>query len=171
MPSVQSLVATSRRPNIWGAVMALGFMRISLCGWPHSEGETQIIINNVRVSIQVYMSGTSGIRKLNKWIVMPSRMLSSLCHPKMIQTFGHTRCNDKTWFCQPTSHCSHQRVNASRFPGTAGPKGHHAVSDPLSLKQLDDLQLPGRVTDQACVLDLGENRCLVQQGRSGFNRN
>lgn len=36
MPSVQSFVATSSRPNIWGAVIALGFMRISLCGWPHS---------------------------------------------------------------------------------------------------------------------------------------
>lgn len=36
MPSVQSLVATSSRPNIWGAVIALGFMRISLWGWPHS---------------------------------------------------------------------------------------------------------------------------------------
>ena len=32
MPSVQSLVATSSRPNICGAVMALGFILISLCG-------------------------------------------------------------------------------------------------------------------------------------------
>lgn len=36
IPSVQSLVATSRRPNIWGAVMALGFMRISRWGAPQS---------------------------------------------------------------------------------------------------------------------------------------
>ncbi len=36
MPSVQSFVATSRRPNIWGAVMAFGFILISLCGAPHS---------------------------------------------------------------------------------------------------------------------------------------
>lgn len=35
MPSVQSLVAASSFPNIWGAVIALGFIRISLCGWPH----------------------------------------------------------------------------------------------------------------------------------------
>ncbi|RNA11518.1 hypothetical protein BpHYR1_000035 [Brachionus plicatilis] len=32
MPSVQSLVATSNRPNICGAVIAFGFIRISLCG-------------------------------------------------------------------------------------------------------------------------------------------
>lgn len=36
MPSVQSLVAASKRPNIWGAVMALGFILISLWGVPHS---------------------------------------------------------------------------------------------------------------------------------------
>ena len=36
MPSVQSLVATSSRPNICGAVIALGFIRISLCGVPQS---------------------------------------------------------------------------------------------------------------------------------------
>lgn len=37
IPSVQSLVATSSRPNIWGAVIALGFIRISLWGWPQSR--------------------------------------------------------------------------------------------------------------------------------------
>ncbi|KAK2185975.1 hypothetical protein NP493_215g01007 [Ridgeia piscesae] len=36
MPSVQSLVATSSRPNICGAVMALGFILISRCGSPQS---------------------------------------------------------------------------------------------------------------------------------------
>lgn len=36
MPSVQSLVATSNLPNIWGAVMALGFIFISLWGAPQS---------------------------------------------------------------------------------------------------------------------------------------
>lgn len=30
MPSVQSLVATSKRPNIWAAVIAFGFILISL---------------------------------------------------------------------------------------------------------------------------------------------
>lgn len=89
----------------------------------------------------------------------------------MLQTFGRGRCNDKTRLGHPTRHCSHQRVNARRLPGAAGPEGHHAVSDPLSLKQLDDLQLPGWVTDQTRVLDLGENRCPVQQGGSGFNNN
>lgn len=102
---------------------------------------------------------------------MPSWLLSSLCHPKMMQTFERTWCNDKISLCHPTSHCSHQCVNARRLPGAAGPEGHHAVSDPLSLKQLDDLQLPGWVTDQACVLHLRENRNLVQPGRSGFNSN
>lgn len=36
IPSVQSLVATSSRPNICGAVIAFGFMRISLCTATHS---------------------------------------------------------------------------------------------------------------------------------------
>ena len=36
MPSVQSLVATSSLPNICGAVMAFGFMRISRWGAPQS---------------------------------------------------------------------------------------------------------------------------------------
>lgn len=35
-PSVQSLVVTSSIPNICEAVMALGFIRISLWGAPHS---------------------------------------------------------------------------------------------------------------------------------------
>lgn len=36
IPSVQSLVATSSRPNIWGALMALGFILSSLWGSPQS---------------------------------------------------------------------------------------------------------------------------------------
>ena len=36
MPSVQSLVAASNRPNICGAVIAFGFILISRCGWPVS---------------------------------------------------------------------------------------------------------------------------------------
>ena len=36
MPSVQSPVAASMRPNIWGAVMALGFMRHTTCLVPSS---------------------------------------------------------------------------------------------------------------------------------------
>lgn len=47
----------------------------------------------------------------------------------------------------PTRHSSHQGVNASSLPGPAGPEGHHAMSDPLSLIELDNLQLPGWVTD------------------------
>lgn len=98
-------------------------------------------------------------------------MQSSPCHSEMMQTFGCGRCNDNTRLRHPTRHGSHQRVNARRLPGATGPEGHHAVSDPLSLKQLDDLQLPGWVTDQTRVLDLGGNRCLVQRGGSGLNNN
>lgn len=36
MPSVQSLVCGSMRPNIWGAVIALGFMRQITCLVPSS---------------------------------------------------------------------------------------------------------------------------------------
>lgn len=36
IPSVQSFVATSSRPNICGAVIALGFILISRCGFPQS---------------------------------------------------------------------------------------------------------------------------------------
>lgn len=36
MPSVQSPVEASRRPNIWGAVMAFGFMRQMTCFCPRS---------------------------------------------------------------------------------------------------------------------------------------
>ena len=36
IPSVQSLVATSSRPNICGAVIAFGFILSSLCGSPQS---------------------------------------------------------------------------------------------------------------------------------------
>mmetsp|Transcript_25452 Transcript_25452/g.58911 ORF Transcript_25452/g.58911 Transcript_25452/m.58911 type:complete len:218 (-) Transcript_25452:3345-3998(-) len=38
MPSVHSLAITSRQPNICGAVIALGFMRSSRCGWPTIGG-------------------------------------------------------------------------------------------------------------------------------------
>lgn len=62
---------------------------------------------------------------------------------------------------RPTCHSSHQSVNASRLSGPTGPQGHHAVSDRLRLKQLDYLQLPGRVIDQACVLNLRERRLNV----------
>lgn len=47
----------------------------------------------------------------------------------------------------PTRHSSHQGVNAGSFPGPTRSESHHAMSDPLSLIQLDNLQLPGWVTD------------------------
>lgn len=45
IPSVQSFVATSRRPNICGAVIALGFILISRCGCPQSrQADHQIVL-------------------------------------------------------------------------------------------------------------------------------
>jgi len=38
MPSVHSLAITSRDPNIWGGVIAFGFIRSSRCGLPTSGG-------------------------------------------------------------------------------------------------------------------------------------
>ena len=40
MPSVHSLATTSSEPNIWGAVIALGFMRSSRCGCPTITGRS-----------------------------------------------------------------------------------------------------------------------------------
>ena len=61
MPSVQSLVATSRRPNICGAVMALGFMRISLCGTPHS------VMDFMRVWMQRVLPAPEGPSVIMPW--------------------------------------------------------------------------------------------------------
>lgn len=45
MPSVQSFVATSRRPNICEAVIALGFILISRCGCPQSmKADHQLVL-------------------------------------------------------------------------------------------------------------------------------
>ena len=38
MPSVHSLATTSRLPNIWGAVIAFGFILSSRCDWPTIGG-------------------------------------------------------------------------------------------------------------------------------------
>jgi hypothetical protein len=53
-----------------------------------------------------------------------------------------------------TCHGSHQGVNAGGFSCSAGPQGHHAMTDPLGLKQLNHLQLPWRVADQTCLCHL-----------------
>lgn len=63
---------------------------------------------------------------------------------------------------KPTCHCFHQCVYASCLSSPTWPQGHHAMPDPLSLKQLDDLQLPGRMYDQTCVLNLSEHNNSVQ---------
>lgn len=47
IPSVQSFVAVSSRPNIWGAVIAFGFIRISLWGLPHSVNDFIRIVMTV----------------------------------------------------------------------------------------------------------------------------
>lgn len=178
MPSVQSFVATSSRPNIWGAVMALGFMRISLWGWPHSEKK------DVDRDIKGRISTTPNVLKqiyaykkqqFTQWFVRChfmfegrkddshfvslslthshasfniSRFITSLCLFSWTYIPKHAQ--------NPTCHSSHQRVYTSCLSGPTRSQGHHAMSDPLSLKQLDDLQLPGRVNDQTCVLHLRE---------------
>ena len=66
MPSVQSLVATSSLPNIWGAVIALGFIRISLCGVPQS------VIAFIRVWMHCVLPAPLGpstiIPCLTRWV-------------------------------------------------------------------------------------------------------
>lgn len=61
IPSVQSLVATSSRPNICGAVMALGFIRISLCGAPHS------VIAFIKTWIHLVLPAPLGPRVIMPW--------------------------------------------------------------------------------------------------------
>ena len=61
IPSVQSLVATSRRPNIWGAVIALGFILISLWGAPQS------VIDFIRTWIQQDLPAPLGPRVIMPW--------------------------------------------------------------------------------------------------------
>lgn len=56
IPSVQSLVATSSRPNIWGAVIALGFILSSLWGSPQS------VIAFIRIWIQQVFPAPLGPR-------------------------------------------------------------------------------------------------------------
>ena len=61
IPSVQSLVATSRRPNICGAVIALGFMRISRWGAPQSP------IAFMSMLIQIVLPAPLGPRVIMPW--------------------------------------------------------------------------------------------------------
>ena len=61
IPSVQSLVATSRRPNICGAVIALGFMRISRWGAPQSP------IAFMSMLIQIVLPAPLGPRVIIPW--------------------------------------------------------------------------------------------------------
>lgn len=61
MPSVQSFVATSNLPNIWGAVMALGFILISLWLVPHS------VMAFIRVCIQQVFPAPLGPSAIMPW--------------------------------------------------------------------------------------------------------
>ena len=73
IPSVQSLVATSSRPNICGAVIALGFILISLWGATHT------LIAFIRVWIHVVLPEPLGPRA-----IMPCRTncVSYSCYVK-----------------------------------------------------------------------------------------
>lgn len=70
-----------------------------------------------------------------------------------------------------TCHSSHQHVYTCCLPCTTWPKGHHAMADPLSLKQLDYLQLPGRMTNKTCILHLRKHNVSLQMCSSDFYHN
>ena len=61
IPSVQSLVATSSRPNIWGAVIALGFILISRWGAPHS------VMDFISTLIHLVLPAPDGPRAIMPW--------------------------------------------------------------------------------------------------------
>jgi len=61
IPSVQSLVATSRRPNICGAVIAFGFILISLCGSPQS------VIAFINTRMHCVLPAPDGPRVIIPW--------------------------------------------------------------------------------------------------------
>lgn len=61
IPSVQSFVATSSLPNICGAVIAFGFMRISRWGIPQS------VIAFIRVWIHAVLPAPEGPRVIIPW--------------------------------------------------------------------------------------------------------
>ena len=54
-------------------------------------------------------------------------------------------------------HGFHQHMNAARFAGARRPQRHHAVTHVLRLEQLDQLEDPGRVVDQAILHHLARN--------------
>ena len=70
IPSVQSLVETSSRPNICGAVMALGFILISLCGVPQS------VIAFINRWMQAVLPAPLGPRTIIPW---RTRWVSNSC--------------------------------------------------------------------------------------------
>ena len=87
IPSVQSFVATSSRPNIWGAVMALGFIRISRCGAPHS----------VIAFIRMLMKGKSLYSQWSvlwqSWsLLLDTFAFSSTTRPQSHHTVTYTLC-------------------------------------------------------------------------------
>ena len=51
-------------------------------------------------------------------------------------------------------HGLHEHVDAAGLAGTAGSEGHHAVSDPLRLVQLDEFQRPRGMVDELGRLHL-----------------
>lgn len=76
IPSVQSLVATSSVPNICEAVIALGFMRISLWGVPQS----------VMAFISVWMHVVLPV-PLGPSVIIPTGQRTS--NAKVTILFGH----------------------------------------------------------------------------------
>ena len=82
IPSVQSLVETSNRPNIWGAVMALGFILISLCGVPQS------VIAFIKTWIQLVLPAPLGPSTIIPW---RTRWVSNNCKKFVTWSFLYQR--------------------------------------------------------------------------------
>ena len=68
-------------------------------------------------------------------------------------------------------HCLHEHVDTLGLSGAARTERHHAVSDGLCLVQLDQLEDPRRVEDEAklCHLVGGEDVTHRQLGRAWYN--
>ena len=58
------------------------------------------------------------------------------------------------------SHGPHENVDTLCLPSTAWPKHHHSMTHTLCLKQLDELEGPGGMVDEAGLLHLVVNGCL-----------
>ena len=79
-------MATSRRPNIWGAVMALGFMRISRWGAPQSP------MAFIKMLIHIVLPAPLGPRVIipwrTRWVSYNWRKVDKLKHKQVNKIFN-----------------------------------------------------------------------------------